>query len=436
MSTNTIHTIQSERVGDSYYEITHPTGLKIFVYPKEGSHSTYAIFGTKYGSIDNCFQRTGAEKVTEVPEGIAHFLEHKLFENEDGDAFARYAKTGASANAYTSFDMTCYLFSCTEQVYESLEILLDFVQSPYFTEQTVQKEQGIIGQEIRMYDDDPHWRVMFNLLGALYHNHPVKIDIAGTVESIAEITPDYLYECYRVFYNLNNMVLCVAGNVEVDRVCELADRLLKPSEPLSVERVFEPEPDTVVTKSVEQKLSVAVPLFQFGFKETVDAARKTTEEVVAAELLLDILASDSSPLYRRLLDAGLINESSFGVEYFEGPGYAASIFSGESRNPQEVSRQICEEIAAMRKTGIDQTAFERAKKSMYGRNIASLNSADSIANSIVSLTFANRELFHYLDVIAGITLEQVEQALHHQLREESAALSVVNPIESGEGVGK
>ncbi|MFR1803348.1 MAG: EF-P 5-aminopentanol modification-associated protein YfmH, partial [Faecalispora jeddahensis] len=258
--------ITNERVQDSYYSVKHPSGLRIFVYPKEGSNSTYAIFGTRYGSVDTSFRRSDEQEVSTVPEGIAHFLEHKLFESEDGDAFARYAKTGASANAYTSFDMTCYLFSCTENVYESLEILLDFVQSPYFTEQTVQKEQGIIGQEIRMYDDDPQWRVMFNLLKALYHHHPVKIDIAGTVESIAEITPEYLYRCYHTFYNLNNMALCVAGNIDPERVLELCDKMLKPSEPTQVERIFEEEPAGVVQDRVEQKLSVTIPLFQLGFK--------------------------------------------------------------------------------------------------------------------------------------------------------------------------
>jgi predicted Zn-dependent peptidase len=184
--------IKSERTGERYLEIDHPSGLKIVLYPKEGYTSTYAVFGTKYGSIDRSFKKSGDEKIHEVPAGIAHFLEHKLFESEDGDAFEKYAKTGASANAYTSFDATCYLFSCTENLMESLEILMNFVQNPYFTAQTVEKEQGIIGQEIRMYDDDPQWRVMFNLLGALYHNHPVKIDIAGSVESIAEINADLL----------------------------------------------------------------------------------------------------------------------------------------------------------------------------------------------------------------------------------------------------
>lgn len=418
--------ITSERVQDSYYKIKHPSGLNIFIYPKEGSNSAYAVFGTRYGSIDTSFQRSDENEVCTVPEGIAHFLEHKLFESEDGDAFARYAKTGASANAYTSFDMTCYLFSCTEQTYESLEILLDFVQSPYFTEETVQKEQGIIGQEIRMYDDDPQWRVMFNLLGALYHTHPVKIDIAGTVESIAKITPDYLYRCYHTFYNLNNMALCVAGNVDPDKVMEVCDRLLKTSKPVEVKRIFEEEPAEIVKDRVEQSLSVAVPLFQMGFKEP--ARDHTVKELAETEILLELFASDASPLFRRLLDANLINTSSFGSEYFEGPGYAAIIFSGESKDPDAVAAEIRKEVARLRKEGISQDAFNRAKKAIYGRNVAALNSAESLANAMISLTFAQRELFSYIDALASATLSDVENRLNEQLREEYSALSVVSPI--------
>ena len=165
-------TITGKQVGDSYYRVEHPSGLTVLLYPKEHCSTTYAIFGTRYGSIDNCFQRSDEAGPESVPEGIAHYLEHKLFESEEGDAFERFSKTGASANAFTSFESTCYLFSTTDQVYQSLEILLDFVQSPYFTEETVRKEQGIIGQEIKMYDDDPQWRVMFNYLKAMYHSHP------------------------------------------------------------------------------------------------------------------------------------------------------------------------------------------------------------------------------------------------------------------------
>ncbi len=419
--------VKSQRVGDCYYEMKHPSGLQIFVYPKENSHSTYAIFGTRYGSVDTSFQRSDEKEASTVPEGIAHFLEHKLFESEDGDAFSRYAKTGASANAYTSFDMTCYLFSCTENVYDSLEILLDFVQSPYFTEQTVQKEQGIIGQEIRMYDDDPQWRVLFNMLGGMYHQHPVKIDIAGTVESIAKITPDYLYRCYHTFYNLNNMVLCVAGNIDPERVAELADKMLKPSEPVEIKRIMAEEPDGVLKHRVEQKLSVAVPLFQFGFKENA-AQRASIKQLVRTEILLEILASEASPLFRKLLDAGLINESSFATEYFEGPGYAAVIFAGESKDPDKVAEEIKKEIARLREEGIDAKAFARAKKAVYGRNVASLNSAENIANAMVSLTFAGRELFQYLDEIANTELEDIGKRLEEQMNPEYSTLSVVSPI--------
>lgn len=425
---NVIREVKSDRVGDRYYEVKHPSGLRIFVYPKEQNNSTYAVFGTRYGSVDTTFKRSDEADACTVPAGIAHYLEHKLFESEDGDAFARYAKTGANANAYTSFDVTCYLFSCTENVYESLEILLDFVQSPYFTEQTVQKEQGIIGQEIRMYDDDPQWRVMFNLLEALYHKHPVKVDIAGTVESIAQITPELLYRCYHTFYNLNNMVLCVAGNVELNKVLELCDRMLKPSKPVEIERIFEEEPREVVKTRVEQKLSVVTPLFQLGFKENA-ASRRTTKELAETEILLELMASDASPLFRRLLDAGLINESSFGYEYFEGPGYASVIFSGESKDPDRVAEEIRAETERLRRDGIDPEAFQRAKKALYGRNIAALNSVDNIANSMAVFAFAGRELYSYIDELANAKLDSVQKRLEEALDPAYSALSVVYPVD-------
>ena len=425
---NVIREVKSDRVGDRYYEVKHPSGLRIFVYPKEQNNSTYAVFGTRYVSVDTTFKRSDEADACTVPAGIAHYLEHKLFESEDGDAFARYAKTGANANAYTSFDVTCYLFSCTENVYESLEILLDFVQSPYFTEQTVQKEQGIIGQEIRMYDDDPQWRVMFNLLEALYHKHPVKVDIAGTVESIAQITPELLYRCYHTFYNLNNMVLCVAGNVELNKVLDLCDRMLKPSKPVEIERIFEEEPREVVKTRVEQKLSVVTPLFQLGFKENA-VSRRTTKELAETEILLELMASDASPLFRRLLDAGLINESSFGYEYFEGPGYASVIFSGESKDPDRVAEEIRAETERLRRDGIDPEAFQRAKKALYGRNIAALNSVDNIANSMAVFAFAGRELYSYIDELANAKLDSVQKRLEEALDPAYSALSVVYPVD-------
>ena len=420
--------IKSARTGDRYFEVKHSSGLRIFIYPKEKNNSTYAVFGTKYGSIDNCFQATGDAEPQNVPNGIAHYLEHKLFESEDGDAFARYAKTGACANAYTSFDMTCYLFSCTENVYESLEILLDFVQSPYFTEQTVQKEQGIIGQEIRMYDDTPQWRVMFNLLGAMYHTHPVKIDIAGTTESIAKITPELLYRCYHTFYNLNNMALCVAGNIDPERVLTLCDKMLKPSSASSVNRIFEPEPESIVKPRTEQCLSVAVPMFELGFKESAAQGRVSARQLAETDILLEALSSPATPLYRGLLDDGLINEASFGHEYFEGPGFASVIFSGESKDPDAVAERIRAEAGRFRREGIGRDEFRRAKNAVYGRNIMALNDVDVIANTMISLAFADRELFSYLDAVAEADPDAVLARLGMQLRPEASALSIVNPI--------
>ncbi len=419
--------ITGDRVGDFYYKLKHPTGLDVFLYPKEKFSATYAVFGAKYGSIDNCFRRSDEAAAETVPEGIAHFLEHKLFESEDGDAFQRYAKTGASANAFTSFESTCYLFSCTDKLYESLEILLDFVQAPYFTEKTVAKELGIIGQEIKMYDDDPQWRVMFNYLRAMYHTHPIRLDIAGTVESISRITPDYLYRCYNTFYNLNNMALAVVGNFDVEKVLAVCDRLLKPSKPVSVDRVFLPEPADAVSSLVEERLPVAMPLFQFGYKEPVSGHRGE-REVAAMEVLLETLASDASPLFQDLLDRGLINESSFGYEYFEGEGYATVIFSGESKDPAAVAEAIRAEIERTRREGISEEAFERAKRSIYGENVAALNSTSNIANGLINFTFKGRELFTYIDALAALRPEDSMGRLR-LLESEKSVLSVIRPLD-------
>lgn len=418
--------ISGGSVGDFYYTGTHPSGLRVFLYPKEKSSTTYAIFSTKYGSIDSCFQRSDEPAPETVPEGIAHYLEHKLFESEDGDAFQRYAETGASANAYTSFENTSYLFSCTDRLYDSLEILLDFVQSPYFTEETVRKEQGIIGQEIKMYDDDPQWRVMFNYLRAMYHAHPIRQDIAGTVESIAQITPDHLYRCYRTFYNLHNMAFVLAGSFDVDRVCQLLDQMLKPCDPVTVRRVFPDEPASVARPRVEEALSVALPLFQFGYKLPGTAPRGE-KDLAAAEVLLEVLASEASPLFRRLLDSGLVNESSFASEFFEGEGYATLMFGGESNDPEAVAAAITEELLRLRQEGIDPAAFERSRRSLYGQNLAALNSTASIANAILSLTFKGRELFSYIHALAGITVADVEQFLAG-LPLEQQVLSIVKPL--------
>ncbi len=421
-----IEEIKSVRTAEKYYKINHPSGLTIYVYPKEGYSSAYAIFGTRYGSINTSFSVDDGEKIT-VPDGIAHYLEHKLFESEEGDAFVRYAETGANANAYTSFEKTCYLFSCTDKFDESLEILLDFVQSPYFTPETVAKEQGIIGQEIKMYDDSPDWRVMFNMLENMYHNHPVKIDIAGTVETIAEITAEKLYDVYNVFYNLNNMVLCVSGNVTVEQVLKTADRMLKPCQEHKITNYFENEPYEIVKPYVEQSFSVAMPIFNLGFKEKADAVT-TDKSAAQTDILMFMLASATSTLYRKLMDENLINDS-FSYEVFDGPGYCSVIFGGESREPERAANLIKEYIAQIKSEGIDKEEFEIAKKALYGNTVSALNSVDSIANILADTHFKGNNMFDYIEEIANATFEDVSARLDMMLDVDNTTLSVVKPLE-------
>ena len=420
-----IKEVRNELLNEKYYDIDHPSGLKILVMPKENYSSTYAIFATKYGSIDTMIQMSDGS-FKEIPEGTAHFLEHKLFESEDLDAFERFAKTGASANAYTSFERTGYLFSCSANFKKNLEILLDFVQNPYFTQATVEKEQGIIGQEIDMYKDAPDWEVMFNCLRTMYHNLPVRIDIAGTQESIAQITAKTLYGCYDNFYNLHNMVLAVAGNADVDEIVEVADKVLKPVEGKMAQRKVIDEPEEVIDSYIEEKLSVATPQFLFGFKESWDTPERTTKEEISMEILLDMISGQSSELYKRLFDGKLINNS-FGFEYFTGFGYSCVLFAGESNDPKKVAEEIVGEIGRFRETGFDETAFERTKKKLYGRMIMGMNDIEGLANNMAVSYFAGEDVFTDFEIFKTVTLDDVNDIFKKTLDENRSVLSVINP---------
>ena len=423
--------IKNDRTGEQYTYVKHPTGLDIFIWKMENYSTTHALFGTKYGSINTKFKTKDEPDFITVPNGIAHYLEHKLFENEDCDVFKLYAKTGASANAYTSFDKTAYLFSCTDNVYESLEILLSFVQNPYFTEETVQKEQGIIGQEIRMYDDNAGWRVFFNMLGGLYHNHPVKIDIAGTIESIAEINADLLYKCYYTFYNLNNMVLSIAGNVDEDRVLELCDKLLKQGGNPELETAFEDEPETVYKHEVVQKLEIAMPMFHVGFKGKPEKGLDAVRAEIETNFVLSLLADESSDFYKKLYDDGIIN-SSFSSEVFMGDGYFCSIFAGESRNPRLVRDKIIEEINRCKKEGLDEERFNIIKKSYYGALIRDLNDAEAIATIMLNAGMEKLSAFDVIETVAAVKFEDVQKRLDKQFNTENVTLSIIEPLSQKE----
>ncbi len=412
-------------IGESCVKAVHPSGLKIYILEKPQYNSAYAVFGTKYGSIDTCFSANG-EKLT-VPEGIAHFLEHKLFESEEQDAFTRFAATGAYANAFTSFDRTCYLFSCADEFYENLDILLDFVQSPYFTEKTVEKEQGIIGQEIRMYDDSPSWRVMFNMLMAMYHNHPVRIDIAGTVDSIAKIDYKLLYKCYNTFYNPANMFICIAGNVDTEKVLAIIEAAVKTDEPVEITRYSEDEPAEVVKPYVEQRFAVAQPMFCFGIKESFPTPERSIKEKVCTSMLIELLVGDASPLYERLVNEGLINDE-FSTEYFNGYGYSAIVFEGESSDPKRVAEEIKAEISRLKEDGVDKKLFSAVRRGMYGAAIKQFNSVENIAMQMIDCAVTGCELFDELKYLKALTAEDVYRRLL-QLDPENSTLSVINPLE-------
>ncbi len=410
-------------LGDTLYYGQHPSGLAVYVWPRPQARSTYGVFATRYGSVHNVLP-TPDGGIETVPEGIAHYLEHKLFESEDGDAFTRYAATGADANAYTGFNRTAYLFQATENVLPSLEILLDFVQHPYFTEETVQKEQGIIGQEIRMCEDDPGRNLLFNMLRGLYHRHPVRVEIAGTVPSIARITPDLLYRCYNRYYNLHNMMLVVSGPIAPETVWEAANRLLKPAADWQPMDIDWQEPDGVVEQEVEAVMPVAAPLFYLGLKEP--AGERDPKDMAGANLLLELLIGKGSPLYTRLLTEGLINDA-FSAEYFNGPGFGIWLFGGESAEPRRVRDLLLEEIARQQRQGIDRAAFEAVRRGAYGRLVAQLEDPENCAEILLDDLTDGLPPLSRLEALAAITPEELEEQLRRRMAVGAHTLSVVRP---------
>jgi predicted Zn-dependent peptidase len=424
MRETTVEVITNKLNGESYKLVHHKSGLDLLLAPMKDFVQTFAMFGTNYGSINNCFKTSDDEDFITVPEGIAHYLEHKLFENEDTDVFELYAQTGADGNAMTGFESTVYLFSCTENYKESLRILLDFVQKPYFTKENVEKEQGIIAQEIKMTMDLPKRKCFFNLLQAMFHNHPVKDDIAGTVDSIAEITPELLYKCYGAFYNLHNMVLSIAGNIDENEVIAICDEYLKPCEDMNLEVKFPEEPYEVVEKKKEEHFDVGVPIFNIGFKCKPYPNEILVKKEVEADLLLSLLADKMSPLHKRLMDEELIT-GELGREVFDGKGYFTLIFSGESKNPEAVLEIILEYIENARKNGLDREVFELLKKAEYGSSVRDMNYPDGYAEDMMSFYFYGLDAFEFERRVAEVTFEDVTNALDEFFSGGNCSISII-----------
>lgn len=420
--------VENKAIGETLYFGTQESGLGIFVVPKKNFSKKYAIIGAKIGSVDNTFIPNGENEQITVPDGIAHFLEHKMFEMSDGsDAFAKFSEYGANANAFTSFTNTCYLFSCTDNFYESFEHLLNYVKSPYFTDANVEKEKGIIGQEIKMYDDDGEWRVMFNLLRALYKDLPVRIDIAGTVESISHITPDTLYKCYNTFYDPSNMILCVAGDVDEEKVLEITDKIMGDKITGTKARgVYPDEQENVFQKEIEQKLSVSTPLFDIGFK---DSGKYTGDEIlkneIAVKIILSSVASKSSDLYERLYNDGLINDE-FSYDYMYEEQYACAIIGGESKEPKKVYGEVIKYLKDKKR--IDADEFDRAKKSIWGSYLRTFNDVEGICSAMVRNVLKGVNWFDFSNIFDSVTLAFVNEKYEKLFcDEEKQALSVVYP---------
>ncbi len=419
-------TIRSDRVDFQYEKIKLANGLTVLVAPMEGYRTANAAYATAFGSVAQRFRFAGEE--IELPAGVAHFLEHKMFESEEGDAFDRYAETGANANAYTGFERTCYVFGASDRVDESLDILLDTVSHPWFTDATVAKEQGIIGQEIRMYEDSPDWRLMFAVFDCLYYNCPLKQDIAGSVESIAQITPQLLYTCARAFYTPANMVLAVAGNITRQQLLDAIDRAGLPEGGPVGEKLPLEEPEQIRTDRAEVTMTVSRPVLGIGFKERPRKREERLRWEVMADLLGELLIGDITPLYRRLYDEGLVN-SGFSSDVFIGEGYFCILFSGETKDPEAVRSALLSEIARLRREGIRQEDFELCRNLLYGEAVSGFESAESVAGALATLSLRGENLFAELELLATLTREDLEQALAELMDEGRSATVVLHPSE-------
>lgn len=402
-----------EQLNETLYHDTLQNGLEVYILPKKGFNKTYATFTTKYGSVDNHFIPIGEKDPLKVPDGIAHFLEHKMFEDEDGDVFQLFSKQGASANAFTSFTRTAYLFSSTSEVEKNLETLLDFVQHPYFTEESVEKEKGIIGQEITMYDDNPDWRVYFGVIENMYQNHPVKIDIAGTIESIDKITKDLLYTCYETFYHPKNMVLFIVGPVNPEAISQLvkenqSNKTFKDMQ--EIERIFEAEPTAVAKKKEILRMSVHTPKCLVGFKEK--GQEKQGKELLKHELsinvLLDLMLGQSSGNYEKLYNEGLIDDS-FSFDYSAEKGFGFSIIGGDTKDPDQLVKTLEDMIGSFVQKPLDEKAVQRAIKKKIGAFMRAVNSPEYIANQFTRYQFNEMNLFDVVEVLENLTREELEQ---------------------------
>ena len=418
-----------ERIGEEVFHTTLPNGLPVYIVPKKDFLRKYALFATRYGGMDMRFEKDG--QWLDTPAGIAHYLEHKMFDTEDGNALQELAKNGAEPNAFTSNAITCYYFDATEKFYESLEILLSFVSVPYFTDESVQKEQGIIAQEIGMIEDNPEWQVYKQLMQALYHTSPARTPVAGSVESISHITAQTLYDCHKAFYTPANMCLVVVGDVKPERIIASANQILPAKSGPLIRRDYGAEEElTAAEHFVSAAMEVSMPTFLVGFKCPPQHGGEEQHRFTAiGELACDVLMGESSPLYARLYAEGLIN-GSFGAAFDLLPGASYVYAGGDSKDPQAVAEAILAEARRLVSEGVDGDYYRRVVNANFGAALKALNSFESIAVSMAEGCFQGYDPYRFPEVYDSITVEDVLDFLRQNMTRDHMALSVINPKEA------
>ena len=419
--------IENLNVKEKLYIEKLENGLTVMIIPKKAVRKKYVMWATRFGSIDNKFIIPGEEKPTEVPDGVAHFLEHKMFEQENGkNSLDVLTALGVNANAYTTNNYTTYLFEATDNFYEALDELMDYVQNPYFTDENVEKEKGIIAQEIKMYDDYPDWAVYMNAIKNMYKVNPIRIDIAGDVKSIYKIDKDILYKCCNTFYNPSNMVMCFCGDFEPnDLIEEVKKRLIEKPKQGDIKRIYEEEQEEIVEKRVEQTMEVSLPLFVIGIKDRLPSKDENmVKKHIAIEILLNMIIGKSSKLYKELYESELLTAEPY-LEYEFTDKYAHIAITGASKDPDKVLEKMQNEIQRLKEEGLQEKHLERIKNMLYGNAVKEFNNVSDIARMFISDYFKGINSFDYLEEYKQITPEYVYEILKEVFNEDKIVLSIV-----------
>ena len=421
--------IESLKIKEKEYIEKLDNGMTVIIIPKPNLDKKYVIWGTHFGSIDNRFIMPKTEEEVFIPDGVAHFLEHKMFEQPDGtNSLDTLMAMGLEANAYTTNDHTAYLFECTNNFYKGLDELMDYVQHPYFTDENVKKEKGIIGQEIKMYDDEPGWKLYMNAMDCMYKDNPIKIDIAGSIESISKITPDVLYKCYNTFYNPSNMIMVVCGDFNLEEILEeIKKRLVKKEEQGEIKRIYPEKEKEINKKYNEVQMEVSTPLFMIGYKDIEGMADKNeiVKKHIAIEILLNMIVGKSSEIYKELYEAGdLLSTPDLDYEFSDE--YAHILISGQSKNPQKIKEKIEKIIQNYKENGLNEEHFNRIRKKIYGDYVVEYNSVGDIARMFLADKIKGINSFDYIEEYNTVTKEYAERVLKNVFKTENMVMSVVN----------